>query len=333
MEGKKEIDISMGVIFRAALLILAIWLVYLIRDILALFFIAILLTAAIDPAVDWMQRKKIPRSAGVILIYAILFSAIGLSISLLIPPLVSQSREFSRNSATYSRELDSLKVYLEAHNMNFGFFNISDSRLSNLSETLFSQTIGIFSSIISIFVILVTVFYMAVKEDGIKRFIVSVTPEKHKKYAASLTERIEYKIGKWVQGQLFLMLIIFVLDFVGLAAIGIPYALALALFAGLMEIIPYVGPIISAIPGIILGFLISPLAGMLALLVYFLAQEIEAHIIVPQVMKKAVGLNPVTVILALLVGFQLSGVLGAILAVPLATMASVFIGDLMKNNI
>jgi predicted PurR-regulated permease PerM len=219
---------------------------------------------------------------------------------------------------------DVLSSPQQISDLNNNFFSISGK--------IFSGTVGVFSGFISAIAILAMAFYMAVKEDGIKRFIVSLTPEKHKQYAADLTERIEFKMGKWLQGQLILMVIIFVLDFVGLSLLKVPYALALAIFAGFMEVIPYVGPIVSAIPGVILGFTISPLTGFLTVLLYWLAQQFENYIIVPQVMKKAVGLNPVTVIVALLIGVKLGGIPGAILAIPVAAAISVVIEDFLSEK-
>ena len=133
-------------------------------------------------------------------------------------------------------------------------------------------------------------------------------------------------------GQLFVMLIIFALDAVGLYLVGVPYALILGIFAGLLEIIPYVGPIISAIPGVILGFMVSPTTGLLALLVYCIAQQFEGNVVVPRVMKKAVGLNPIAIILALLIGAKLGGILGVILSIPVATAVGLFIRDIMDNS-
>jgi predicted PurR-regulated permease PerM len=119
---------------------------------------------------------------------------------------------------------------------------------------------------------------------------------------------------------------------VGLSIVGVPYALVLGIFAGLMEIIPYVGPIIAAIPGVILGFIISPTVGFLALLVYLLAHQFEGNVVVPIVMKKAVGLNPIAVILALLIGAKLAGILGAVLSIPIAASISVYVGDAMEHK-
>jgi len=339
MIEKRQVEISMGVVIRTAILAIAIWFLYLIRDVLALLFIAILIVTAIDPGVDYLQKKKIPRAVGVLLVYCLLFLVVGLAISFVVPPLISQSKDFMEKIPVYLQEVShysgNASSYFQKHNITLDVQQIADgfnSEVTSLPQTIFSGTVDLVNNLISIIVVLVMAFYMTVKEEGIKKFIVSITPEKHKEYAVSLTERMEFKIGKWVQGQFFLMLIIFVLDFVGLSLIGIPYALPLAIFAGVMEIVPYVGPIISAIPGVILGLLISPMTGLATLLLYFFAQQFESNIIVPQVMRKAVGLNPIVIILALLVGLKLGGVMGAILSIPLATVISVFVEDLMKRE-
>ena len=99
-----------------------------------------------------------------------------------------------------------------------------------------------------------------------------------------------------------------------------------------MEIIPYVGPIVSAIPAVILGLTVSPMTGLLVLILVFAVQQFEYHVIVPQIMKKALGINPIAVILALLIGLKLGGVFGAILAIPIATAISVVVEDLMKKT-
>lgn len=339
MIEKRSIDISTGIIFRTILIILALLFLYLVRDVLALLVISIILVSVIDPVVDWLQRKKIPRPAGVLIVYLVIFIIFGLSISFLIPPIVNQFKDFGSNFSNYTRQFESYfsvaKIFFQTQHISVNFESILNNLVNEFSkvpEKIYTGTIGVFSGFISVLIVLSMTFYMTVKENGIKNFIISVVPDDHKEYAASLSERIKAKIGKWMRGQLILMLIIFIFDFIGLSIIGIPYALSLAIFAGVMEIIPYIGPIISAIPGVLLGFLISPLTGFLALSVYIVVQQFENHVITPQVMKKAVGLNPIVVILALLVGVKLGGVLGAILAVPIATAIGVFVGDLFEKN-
>jgi len=139
-------------------------------------------------------------------------------------------------------------------------------------------------------------------------------------------------MGRWLQGQMFLMLIIFALDYLGLLLIGAPYALVLALIAGILEIIPYIGPIVSAIIAVSISFLHDPVTGLLVLALFVLVQQLEGYVLTPLVMKRAVGLNPVVVILALMIGAKLGGVLGIIIAVPIATAFSEIVNDLTKEK-
>jgi predicted PurR-regulated permease PerM len=336
---KKTIDISTNAIVKTILIILGLWFLYLVRDIVAIFFLSVILTATLDPAINWMAKRRVPRSLGVITIYIALLSLVGVLISFLIPPLVSQFTSFTQNLSTYSDTFAKTFSGIEKYALSYGitfdshvFFQNITGNLFQSSSQIFSTTVGVFSFFISLLVILALTFYMSVKEDGMRNFIISITPEKHQTYIISVADRIKSKIGKWMVGQIVLMLVIFVLDFIALSIFDIPYALILALIAGLLEIVPYLGPIISATLASVVGFLISPVTGLIVLSIFAINQQIESNIIVPQVMKKAVGLNPAVVILVLLIGAQLGGVLGAILAVPIATAVSVFIGDFVNKK-
>lgn len=336
---RKTIDISTAAILKVVAIILGLWFLYLVRNIVVLLFLSIILTATLDHPVDWMAKRKIPRPLGVLLIYVLMFLIIGLLVSLLFPPLVSQFQSFVQNIPTYSetmaKTLDGIAQYAASYDIQFNAHEFLQNIMGNIfqsSNQIFSTTVGVFSFFISALVVLSLTFYMSVKEDGMNKFIVSVTPKTNQEYIISVADRIKNKIGNWFAGQLLLMLIIFVLDFSALSFFKIPYALILALLAGFLEIVPYLGPIISAILASLIGFLISPVIGLIILGILTIIQQIESNIIVPQLMKKAVGLNPIVVILALLIGAELGGTFGAILAVPIATSAAVIIGDLFERK-
>ncbi|PIR73419.1 MAG: hypothetical protein COU40_02705 [Candidatus Moranbacteria bacterium CG10_big_fil_rev_8_21_14_0_10_35_21] len=338
MENQK-IEISTGIVLRTILILIGIWFLYLIKDILALLFIAVLIVAVIDPAVDWMQRKRIPRTAGVLIMFFLIALVLGLSVAFLIPPLVDQFKDFGANFSNYFQRIEAsfygVLSYFESQNINIDIQQLADNfsgLIAGFPNKVFSGTIGVFSGFVSILIVFALAFYMSVVENSIRKFIVLITPAKHHEYAVSLTERIKAKIGKWMQGQMLLMLVVFLLDLIGLYIIGVPYALALAIFAGIMEIIPYVGPIISAIPAVILGFIISPLTGLLVLLLFVIVQQLENNVISPQIMKKTVGLNPIVVIISILVGAKIAGFLGVVFAIPVAAAASVFVGDFFNKK-
>lgn len=336
---KRTIDISTGVIIRTIAIVLLLWFLYLILDIVALFFLSVILTATLDPAIDWMSKRKIPRSLSVAIIYVAMLLVVVLLVSFLIPPIVGQFKEFTQNLPAYSEKMSQtfsgFEQYASSYGIQFNGHDFLQNSFGNFFQSsgkIFSTTISVFTFFISMLVILALTFYMSVREDGMNKFLVSITPHDHKEYVISLADRIKEKIGKWFAGQLLLMLIIFVLDFAALSAFHIPYALMLALLAGILEIVPYLGPIISATLAALFGFLISPVTGLIILGLLTIIQQLESHIIVPQLMKKAVGLNPVIVILVLLIGAKLGGTIGAILSVPLATSVSVFLGDLLDKK-
>lgn len=339
MTNKQTVEISTGIVFRTVLIILGIWFVYVIRDIVAILLIAIIATSAIEPAVNWMDSKKIPRSLAVLILYLALLSLIGLVVYFITPSFISQFKDFSQNFPSHIDKISGMfqgfQKYAESNSVVFNTQNFLQSisdKLTQSSFSIFSTTIGVFSGFISAVVILSLTFYMSVKKDGMKNFVIAVTPDKYQDYAILATEKIKIKIGKWLQAQLFLMLTIFILDFTALYFLDVPYALILAIFGGLLEIVPYIGPIISAVPAAILGFLVSPLTGFLVIAAYIIIHQAEGHIIVPQIMKRAVGLNPIVVILALLIGAKVGGALGAILSVPITTAISVFVKDLVDRN-
>lgn len=147
-----------------------------------------------------------------------------------------------------------------------------------------------------------------------------------------LITNIQEKLGSWFRGQLFLSAVIGGLSFIGLTILDIPYAIPLALMAGIMEVVPVIGPIISSFPAILVALTISPILGLIVGVMYFVIQQLENHLIVPQVMKKAVGLNPLVVILTIAVGSRLLGFAGALLAVPIAVVIQILVTEIIEQQ-
>ena len=180
---------------------------------------------------------------------------------------------------------------------------------------------------------MVITFYMTVEEDGLKKFVRSIAPIEYQPYLVQKTNRIQIKMGGWLRGQLILMLIVGTLSFIGLTILGVPYALVLAVFAGLAEFVPFLGPIIAAVPAVFFAFSDSPWKAVGVIIFYTVLQQLENQVIVPKVMQKAVGLNPIVVITVMLVGAKVAGLMGILLAVPATTIAWIFIGDLFQHKV
>ena len=337
MNNSQTINISTSTILRVIFILLALVFLYLIRDILIIVFVAVIIAAAINGPVSWLQKHKVPRLLGVIFIYLLLLLLLGLIVTLIFPPLAEQIKQLAVHFPEFMEKIGlSVQEWWGKYKLEGSlqtFLDKISNKLAQATSSVFGTIIGLFGGLISAVIILVISFYLAVQEKGAKRFLVSLTPNEHQSYLADLIERIESKIGGWLRGQLLLMFIIGCLTYIGLYFLGVKYALTLALVAALLEIIPYIGPILAAIPAVILAFFQSPFLALLVILLYIVIQQLENYIIVPQVMKRAVGLNPVVIIIVMLIGAKLAGLLGIILAVPVTAAAAEFLKDLQKREI
>ncbi len=334
-----KVDVSLVSIFKIIAVLLLLWFIYAVKEIFAILFVALILASAFDPWVDWLQKRKVPRGLGVLLIYLVLFLVLGSAIVLLIPPITEQVKELSSNFPQYWGKLVSGFRIFSEYSAEHGFMDETQKLLASVEKFsgraaggVFSFLTGAFGGVVSFFLALVLTFYITVEEQALKRLVKSVTPDKYQPYVIQLINRIQNKIGRWLRGQLVLCLIVGVLAYVGLLILGIKYALVLALLAGILELIPYLGPTLGAIPAVLLAFTQSPFKALLVVILYFVIQQLENNIIAPKVMQKAVGLNPIITIIVLLMGAKLGGVIGVLLSIPVATAVSVFVKDFFDNR-
>jgi len=339
MEKNFNVNITTSTIFKLLAILLLVYVMYLVRDVLFILFISLVLASAVDPWVDWLQTKKIPRSLGIVLIYLGFFSVVGFAIYSIAPPIAKEMGDFSNNLPMYQEKINKTFSAAKEFTIKHGIFKNLESgigglnaSLQNTASSIISTIINIFGGLVSFVLVLFLTFYMTVEENAIKRLVWVLTPAKNQEYVLLLINRMQKKIGLWLRGQLILCLCIFVMAYPGLLILGVKYALVLALIAGITEAIPYIGPTLGAVPAIFLAFTQSPILALFVGIFYYIIQMVENNILVPKIMEKAVGLNPIISIVAFLVGYNLGGIPGAILSIPVATAISVFIGDVFDNR-
>jgi predicted PurR-regulated permease PerM len=334
-----SINITLGSLFKAVLVLILLYFFYLIRDIVLLLFVSLIFASALDPMVDRLQTKKIPRGISVMFIYLVIFSLIAFILFTIVPPITQEVGDLANNFPQYLERVGNSFSSLTDLSAKYGVGQNIGSSLDFISSNLRSATGGVlstvsgfFGGIVSFFLVMVLTFYMVVEENAIKKLVWSIAPIEHQPYIMQLINRMQKKIGLWLRGQLILSFFIFVLVYVGLLILGVKYALVLALIAGITEFVPYLGPLLGAIPAVFLAFTQSPLLAMFVAILYYVVQLTENNILVPKVMQKTVGLNPIISITVLLVGYQIAGIAGAILSIPVATAASILIGDLFAHK-
>ncbi|MBU2036898.1 AI-2E family transporter [Patescibacteria group bacterium] len=331
----QKIDISTSTIFRFILIILGFVFVYLIRDILLNIFIALIIAAAIDGPVDWMAKHKIRRPLGAAIIYVLVFSLFALFLYVVVPPLSGQLGALASNLPEYLNKLGTgfadLQQKIGPGSLQ-NVLNQINNQLSWAGSNILGAVVNIFGGLVSAGMILVISVYLVIQDKGIKEFVSSVTPKNSQAYVLDLAERVQLKLGSWLRGQLLLMLIVGILSFIGLSLLKVKFALTLALLVGLFEIIPYIGPILGAAPAVALAFLQSPILALLVIALFVVIHQFENYLITPMVMKRAVGLNPLVIIISMIIGGNLGGILGVVVAVPIVATASVFLGDIFLRE-
>lgn len=339
MNERKEIAITIPpkTIITLVLTILSLWLVYLIRDIILLFIFVIVVVTALSPIVRSWQ-KHMPRPLAIALVFLIIAVVILGAVSLLVPPLATESYNlilYLQNnyglSANLRSALGTLKhdiAAISAGNIEQGAFNIFQQFSGSLGA-VYSTTVSVVSVAVSVVTILVVSIYLLLDEDRTRDMLVSVLPLRQRDRIAGIVHKISVRIGDWLRGLIFVMAVVGVLSGVGMALLGVPYALTLGVWAGVTEIIPIIGPFIGAIPGVLLAFtFLGPIQGVIAIVIYFVIQEAEGHILVPKVIGSSVGVSPVTVIFGLLVGAKLFGLAGVFLSVPVVAALGVLYREL-----
>ncbi len=322
-----KFEISTSTIIKLILAVFAVWFIYAIRDIVVLFFIVLVIVAAFGPIVDWLA-KLMPRVLAVIIFSLVFLSVLGGIGYLIIPPIVHQLQLLAINLPTILSKLGPFYQTIQNSISNYqeGLFNIS-SQLGRLGSGIYSTTVGFITGVVAFLTILVLAFYMLLEQESLKKFLEQTLPFTQKEKIFEILRKIGGKMGGWLRGQAILMVIIGVLDAVALLALGIPYALVLAVWGAITEVIPYIGPWLGLIPAFLVALTVSPLKALLIFIAYLVIQQLEAQFLAPKVMGKAVGLSPVIIILALLVGAKLMGILGVLIAVPIAAAISVLIQE------
>ncbi|OHA41890.1 MAG: hypothetical protein A3H73_02205 [Candidatus Taylorbacteria bacterium RIFCSPLOWO2_02_FULL_50_120] len=348
-------SISTGTIVRAALVVLCFALLYYLRDLLLVVLTAVVIASSIEPLTVFLKRFHIPRVISVLFTYALLSLLFIGVFYFFVPFLLSDTANFLRAVPELLESVPT-RVYLEpeaviqgadlAQTLSQGISATAEPSSLTAVFTDLSQILGSFASgfwdnvsvvfggIVQFILIVVLSFYLAVQDDGIAAFLRIVAPEKHESYVIGLWKRTQRKIGFWIQGQILLAVLVGMLVYLGLTIVGLKNAIFFGALAALFETIPLFGPILSAIPAIAIAYGASGLSLALVVAgVYLIIQQFENHLIYPMVVKKIIGVPPMTVILALIVGAQLGGFLGIMVSVPIAALLMEYLDDVQKSKL
>lgn len=323
MNQKHEITISPWSVVSVVLILALLYLLYFIRDILVLFFIVLILAATFRPIVNRWE-KSIYRLPAVLSLIIIAVLIIALISYVVFPPLILQFKEFISSipdlinrfhfSENYKKVLvdNTRSIANNPSAITGGFINI---------------TAGLFGGFVSFITVIVLTVYLLLEKNGINHFVANLFPKERQSSVLNITRKIAEKVGSWFRGQMLLCLCMGVIYFIILSILKVPYALPLAVIAMILEIVPTIGPIVSGVIAMLVALTVSPLVAIIAGILFIITSQLENSFLVPKIMQKAVGLSPVIIILAIIIGAKTLGVAGALIAVPVVASLSVIVKD------
>ncbi|HEY4500804.1 MAG TPA: AI-2E family transporter [Candidatus Paceibacterota bacterium] len=346
MDKEIRVSITPGTVIATLFIIVGAYIFWLLRDLALLVLTAIVIASAIEPGIAFCIRYRVPRFVAALFMYVFVFGLLSFILFFFFPPIVADAARFLSAMPQY---LDAINVssslpanITSATSLVSGQNGIQSFMQTLLSlQSVFSATSGsilhlltnFFGGVFSAGLVVVLSFYFALQDTGVDDFLRMVMPLKYEEYSVDLWKRAQRKIGLWMQGQILLSVIVGVFVYLGLLIIGVPYALLLAVFTAMVEIIPIFGSLLSGVAAVIVGYsdggvaIAAIVAGL-----YIVVNQFESNLIYPLIVKKIVGIPPLLVIVALIAGYTLAGFLGAVLSVPMAAVLLEFLNDFDKRK-
>ena len=317
------------VMLTALTLVGGLYLLWELREIIRWCAVAIFLAVALNPAVDWLDRRRLPRALAILLVYLVLLLFIVGVGALLLPPLVEQSQALTSFVIDLVREpqgpsQQALQDLADRYSLG-SFLDALRTQLSSLPERLLDATTELFSitrsvigSVVALLSIMLLTFFLLLDgkrfvEAGLNHFTSSQRPRLQR-----MLDQSAAAVSGYITGNLVISLVAGIAAFIVLKILGVPYSLTLALVVAVFDLIPLIGATIGALIVIIVGFLVSPVTGVILVVYFVVYQQIENNLLQPLVYGRRVHLHPIVVFLAAVAGAQLLGILGALLAIPVA---------------
>ncbi len=342
-----SLSISTGTMIRAALVLISIFLLWFLRDLLMVVLTSIVIASFVESAVPHLKKIGLGRVWGVVILYALTLLFLAGLFYLFAPLLITEIYNFSAFLSSYIPGVSFLDYFQNeafsgakeivssiSENLSLAsLLSVSKAFISNLSGGFFATLAVAFGGVFNFVLIVVISFYLAIQERGIENFLRIIVPIKYEGYAVDLWNRSSRKIGFWIKGQVVLGVVVGVLIYLVLSLLGVEYALLLSIIAGIMEMVPY-GILVALIPAFSFSYISGGIASALMVAgAYLIIHQFEVFLFTPLIIRHVVGLSPVVIILSALVGYELGGFWGILLAIPIAVVVMEYLADIEKDKI
>ncbi len=334
MDVQKNLDISWTAIIKVAIGIICFYVLYTIKDVLVWFIFALIISIALNPIIDFFQRRKIPRIFAVIFVYFAIFGIFVILIWMTIPLFTTEIHQFLEVFPAYFERISPplRGLGLEAFNNVETFMQSLEKTLSAMSDNIFNFLFAIFGGVFSTIFVITTSIFLSADEKMIDKTLILIFPKRYENSAINIWKKSQKKVAGWFLARILVCVFVGLATYIALLIFNVKYPFTLGLFAGVFNFVPYVGPLLT---GILLFLVIFPtemLKAIFVLIVFIIIQQIDGNILSPVLMKRMINLSPILVIFALVVGAKLWGFLGSLLVVPLAGILFEFIREFLEKR-
>jgi predicted PurR-regulated permease PerM len=330
--SKLKISFDINNLLLVAIFLSVLAMVYQIRGLLLILLAAVVVASFAEGIVEMGKKIHFPRVVSVVLFYLAMISLFGGALVFIVPVLVDELGSLSKYYPDIARLVENGKLIQQITNQEIPVTDLITNQNSTIAQKIFSNISIVFGGLVNVIILLVVSFYLSVQEGGMERFIRILVPLRHEEYAVDLWRRTRVKISAWFKGQLLLAIILAIFTYLSLAIVGMPYALLLALLAGLFGMIPY-GILLALIPAVGIAMIHGGWEfGLIVLFIYWIIQQITDFVIQPLILRKLTGLPSLIVILSVIIAANLAGIIGVIIAVPIAVFILEMVNDLENSK-
>lgn len=334
MNGNRVLDISWGTIFKIATIAILFYIIYLVRDVLILSIFALIISILFNPIIDFIQKRRIPRVVAVITVYIGVFGIISLLLYSLASLFIVEIQAFSQFFPEYFEKISPpLKsLGLKAFEDIESFIEFLNKSVETIAASFLGAVSAIFGGIFATIYVVTIAIFLSLEEKGVEKTLAILFPKKYEAYVLNLWGRCQQRVSGWFLSRILASIFVGAVSYFTFLILNIKYPLTLGLVAGALNFIPVVGPIVTAFLILVFISLDSVLKAVFAVVAFTLIQQIENNILTPVLTKRFVNISPVIVLISLVVGGKLLGILGAILAIPLAGILSEFLKDFLAKR-
>lgn len=334
MDQEKILDISWRTIAKISIAVACFYILYSVRDILIWFIFALTISMLFNPAVSFLHKRKIPRGLGVVLMYVGVFGILSVLIYLVVPIFIAEIQAFLESFPEYFEKISPPLQGLgfQAFENIESFLKALGGSLEGMADNIFSVLFNVFGGVFSALFVIVTAIFLSLEEKGVERTLMLLFPKKYEAQVLNVWSRCQKKVAGWFGARMLACLFVGLTSYIMLLLFNVEYPFTLALFAGVFNFIPYVGPLLTAVVLFLIVFPTEMFKAVFVLIAFGLIQQIEGNILSPILMKKFVGLPPALVLVSLVVGANLWGLLGAVLAIPLFGILFEFFKEFLEKR-